>query len=50
MSMEFQRIAPLWEALPSREAQPAAKSQAAEGSVFADVFQALVDKDRKSVV
>ena len=48
MSMEFQRIAPLWEALPSREAQPAAKSQAAEGSVFADVFQALVDNVREA--
>ncbi len=48
MSMEFQRIAPLWEAFPSREAQPAAKGQAAEGSVFADVFQALVDNVREA--
>lgn len=48
MSMEFQRIAPLWEALPSREAQPAAKGRAAEGSVFADVFQSLVDNVREA--
>ncbi len=46
MSMNFQRISPLWETFPGREAQPAAK--AAEGSVFADVFQSLVNNVRET--
>jgi len=43
MSMNFQRISPLWETFPGREAQPAAAAKAAEGSVFADVFQSLAE-------
>ena len=47
MSMNFQRISPLWETFPGREAQPAA-AKAAEGSVFADVFQSLVNNVRET--
>ena len=48
MSMNFQRISPLWETFPGREAQPAAQAKAAEGSVFADVFQSLVNNVRET--
>ena len=48
MSMNFQRISPLWETFPGREAQPAAAAKAAGGSVFADVFQSLVDNVRET--
>lgn len=48
MSMNFQRISPLWETFPGREAQPAAAAKAAEGSVFADVFQSLVNNVRET--
>ena len=48
MSMNFQRISPLWETFPGREAQPAAQAKAAEGSVFADVFQSLVHNVRET--
>ena len=48
MSMNFQRISPLWETFPGREAQPAAAAKAAEGSVFGDVFQSLVNNVRQS--
>ena len=48
MSMNFQRISPLWETFPGREAQPAAATKAAEGSVFADVFQSLVNNVRET--
>jgi flagellar hook-basal body complex protein FliE len=46
--MNFQRISPLWETFPGREAQPAAAAKAAEGSVFADVFQSLVNNVRET--
>lgn len=48
MSMNFQRISPLWETFPGREAQPAGAAKAAEGSVFADVFQSLVNNVRET--
>lgn len=48
MSMNFQRISPLWETFPTREAQPVEKQRAAEGSVFADVFRSLVDNVRET--
>lgn len=49
MSMDFQRISPLWETFPTRQAQSASQKQrAAEGSVFADIFQSLIDNVRES--
>lgn len=48
MSMEFQRIAPLWENFPTKGAQPAETPKAAQGSVFKDIFQSLVDNVRES--
>ena len=48
MSMNFQRISPLWETFPGLEDQPAAQAKAAEGSVFADVFQSLVNNVRET--
>lgn len=48
MSMDLQGISPLWETFPTREAQPAEKQRAAEGSVFADVVRSLVDNVRET--
>lgn len=49
MDMNMQRISPLWETLPGREIQPAVKETARNGSsVFADIFQSLVDNVRES--
>ena len=49
MSMEFQRISPLWETFPSQEVQSTSKrTKAAEGSVFADIFQSLINNVRES--
>lgn len=49
MSMEFQRISPLWETFPGQEAQEVSrKPKAAEGSVFADIFQSLINNVRES--
>ena len=49
MSMDFQRISPLWETFPAREAQAAQQSpRAAEGSVFKDIFQSLINNVRES--
>lgn len=48
MSMDFQRIAPLWETFPTQTAQSAGREKAAEGSVFKDVFQSLIDNVRES--
>ena len=48
MNMNFQKISPLWESFLTREAQPVEKKRAAEGSVFADIFQSLVDNVRES--
>lgn len=47
MNMDFQRISPLWEDFPGREIQPV-RPRAAEGSVFKDIFQSLVDNVRES--
>lgn len=49
MSMDFQRIAPLWETFPTQQAQSASqRPKAAEGSVFADIFRSLIDNVRES--
>ncbi|MDE7053497.1 MAG: flagellar hook-basal body complex protein FliE [Oscillospiraceae bacterium] len=48
MNMNFQQISPLWGSFPAREAQPVEKKRAAEGSVFADIFQSLVNNVRES--
>ena len=49
MSMEFQRISPLWETFPAQAAQASGqRPQAAEGSVFKDIFQSLVNNVRES--
>lgn len=50
MSMDFQRISPLWETFPTHQAQSASqqRAKAAEGSVFADIFQSLIDNVRES--
>lgn len=48
MNTNFQRISPLWETFSTREAQPVEKKKAAEGSVFADIFQSLVNNVRES--
>lgn len=47
MDMNIQRIAPLWETFPGREAQPAADGK--EGAAtFADIFQSLIDNVREA--
>ena len=49
MSMDFQRISPLWETFPTQQAQGTSqKPKAAEGSVFADIFQSLINNVRES--
>lgn len=49
MSMDFQRISPLWETFPAQQAQSAPqRAKAAEGSVFADIFRSLIDNVRES--
>ncbi len=48
MSMNFQRIAPLWETLPLRETSAVQKPKAAEGSIFKDVFQSVIDNVRST--
>ena len=49
MSTNFQSISPLWETFPVRNT-PAVQTQprAVEGSVFKDVFQAVIDNVRES--
>ena len=47
MDMNIQRIAPLWETFPGREAQPAA-NEAEKAASFADIFQSLIDNVRES--
>lgn len=44
--MEFQRISPLWETIGKQEIQPARNHSG--GSVFADIFQSLVDNVREA--
>lgn len=50
MSMDFQRISPLWDTFPTQQAQSASQQRpkAAEGSVFADIFQSLINNVRES--
>lgn len=50
MSMDFQRISPLWEVFPSQQAQSVSpqRPKAAEGSVFSEIFQSLIDNVRES--
>ena len=49
MDMNTHRISPLWESLPGHEIQPAGKDAVRNGSsVFADIFQSLVDNVRES--
>lgn len=49
MSMNFQRLSPLWETFPTQQAQSVSpKAKAAEGSVFADIFRSLIDNVRES--
>ena len=48
MNTNFQRISPLWETFPTVQAGEAARPKAAEGSVFKDVLQAVVDNVRQS--
>ena len=48
MSMNFQRIPRLWDTSRGGVPPPAAAAKAAEGSVFADVFQSLVNNVRET--
>lgn len=48
MNTNFQRISPLWETFPTVQAGETARPKAAEGSVFKDVLQAVVDNVRQS--
>ncbi len=50
MSTNFQSISPLWDVFPVRQesAVPTQRPKAAEGSVFKDVFQAVIDNVRES--
>lgn len=46
MSMEIQRLSPLWETFPNHEVQPAEKGDG--GAIFADVFRAAIDNVRQA--
>lgn len=50
MSANFQGISPLWETFPSRQidAVQTQRPKAAQGSVFKEVFQAVMDNVRES--
>ena len=49
MSMELQRISPLWETFPNQAAQAASQQpKAAEGSVFKDIFHSLINNVREA--
>ena len=48
MSMDFQRISPLWERFPAQETQGAQRPKASEGSVFGDIFRSLINNVRES--
>lgn len=49
MSMDFQRISPLWETFPAQQAQSASQQpKEAKGSVFADIFKSLINNVRES--
>ena len=47
MDMNIQRIAPLWETFPGREAQPDVNETEGKRS-FADIFQSLIDNVREA--
>ena len=46
MSMDIQRLAPLWETVPNHVVQPAEKEDG--GAIFADVFRAAIDNVRQA--
>lgn len=46
MSMDIQRLAPLWETFPNHEVQLAEKEDG--GAIFADVFRAAIDNVRQA--
>lgn len=48
MSMDFQRIAPLWDTFPTKFGQSAGEPEKAGGSVFKDIFQSVIDNVRDS--
>ncbi|MDE7221038.1 MAG: flagellar hook-basal body complex protein FliE [Oscillospiraceae bacterium] len=48
MNTNFQRISPLWETFPVRQTEAVQRPKASEGSVFKDVFQAVIDNVRES--
>lgn len=47
MDTNIQRIAPLWETFPGREAQPDVNETEGAAS-FADIFRSLIDNVRES--
>ena len=48
MNSNLQRISPLWESFPVRETEAPRQTRAAEGSVFKDVLESVVDNLRES--
>jgi len=49
MSLEFQRISPLWESLPAPSVQQSSdRPKASQGSVFGDIFRSVIDNVRQS--
>ena len=48
MDMNFQRISPLWESFPVRQAEAAQPVKRSEGSIFKDVLQSVVNNMRES--
>ena len=49
MDMNFQRISPLWDSFPVRNTNTVQQQpKAAEGSVFKDVIQSVIDNVRES--
>ena len=48
MNSNLQRISPLWESFPVRETEAPRQARAAEGSVFKDVLDSVVDNLRES--
>lgn len=50
MSMDFQRISPLWDTFPTREAQQAEpiRTRASEGNIFKEVMDAVINNVRES--
>lgn len=48
MSMNFQKISPIWETFPVRGTNEVQKPEAAGGSIFKDVLQSVVDNVRSS--